>query len=76
MIEPGFLQVQVKGVFSHPLELYQPNLRHAPKAFPEAFNAIDMDAAPCKFIPRMINTIVTIAQIDQATIAGPAGRLS
>ena len=43
MIEPGFLQVQVKGVFWQAFEFSHLHFGHTPEAFPEAFNAIDTD---------------------------------
>ena len=56
----GFFEMQVKGMFWQAFELCQSNFRQAP----EAFDAVDMNAATGEFIVGMIDAIMPIAQVD------------
>ena len=64
----GFLEVQVEGVSGQALELCQPDLCQPP----EAFDAVDVDSLFGELVVGMINTEVTMAEIDQPVIAAPA----
>ena len=64
----GLFEVEVEGVFGHPLELGEPDLGHAP----EAFDAIYVDRAAGEFILRVVDTKVAVAEIDEAVVATPA----
>ena len=64
----GFLQVRVKGVFWHPLELCQPNLCHAP----EAFNAVDMVPPTGELVLRVVeNDNAHTHKVDPPVVAAP-----
>ena len=67
--EPGFFQMQVKGVLSHAVELHHPSLGIPP----EALNAVDVNWASAKFIVAVVDPQVLVkADIDQAIVATPA----
>ena len=52
----GLLQMQVKRVPGHPVELHKAALGIAP----EAFNAVDMNAAPGKLVVAVVDPQVFI----------------
>jgi len=67
-----FLQMQVEGAFMNPPESEQPHFGNPP----EALNPIDMDSAPDKFIPPMIDPeMLAIPHIDQPIISAPPIRV-
>ena len=71
MVEPelSLLQVPVKRVPWHAVELHHPALGIAPKTL----DAIDMNVASGKFISAMVDSQVFVkADIDQSVVAPPA----
>lgn len=58
----------MEGVFWQALELGEPDLGHAP----EALDTVDVDRASGELVSGMIDTIVSVSQIDEAVIAAPA----
>ena len=64
----GFFEVQVKGVFWHPLEFGQPHLGHTP----EALDAVNVDASARELILRMIDAKVSVAEVHQPVIPAPS----
>ena len=63
----GLLEMEVEGVFRQALELGQPDLGQAPKAF----DAVDMDGAFGELVAGMVDAEVAIAEVDQAVVAAP-----
>ena len=64
----GFLQVQIKRMSGHPVELHQTSFGIASKAL----NAVDMRTAPSKLIAAVVAPQVLVnAHIDQAVISAP-----
>ena len=55
-------------MFWQPLELRQSDFSHTP----EAFDAVDVNLSSGEFILRMIDTEMTIPEIDKAVVAAPA----
>ena len=65
----AFLEVKVKRMIWHTVELLQSSFGKAPKAL----NPVDMTAARCKLIGAVIDAkVFGIADINQAVIAAPS----
>lgn len=58
----------MEGVLGQALELRKPDLCYAP----EAFDSVDVDAASCELVLRMVDAEMAIAQVHQAVVSPPA----
>ncbi len=58
----------MEGVPGQPLELREPHLGHTP----EAFDAVNVDAATRELILGMVDAKEPVYEVDQAVITAPA----